>query len=317
MSENKSQVETAVKIVNDGGIVIFPTDTAFGIGCRIDDQKAVERLFRIRKRPKTQAAPVLVGSVEMAQNYLEPIPKDVLGKLVKYYWPGALTIILPCKIEKVTNLVRGERKTLGVRMPNHQKILKIIKEVGVPILGPSANFHGEKTPYKFSDLSPELIKLVDYVLKGQCSVCQESTVIDCTEKPWRVLRQGAIKISKIIHSISSRQEYQISKKGERNILLIDSSSNEVIKVGLRIDGKEDILKQKIGRQKAQVVLPMVEKILKKHKLKLKDLTAIEVNINYGSFTGLRVGVSIANALGFTLKIPINGKRKEIVMPVYE
>lgn len=189
------EIKKAVEVLKkNGGIIIFPTDTAFGIGCRIDNEKAIERLFRIRKRPLSQASPVLVDSIEMAQDYLLPIPKDVLENLIKPYWPGALTIILHCIKEKVPELVRGGTSTLGVRIPNSQTALRIIKEVGVPILGPSANFHGEKTPYKFSDLDPELIKSADYVLKGECSACQASTVIDCSKKPWKILREGAIKI---------------------------------------------------------------------------------------------------------------------------
>lgn len=188
-------MQKAIEILQKGGVVIFPTDTAFGIGCRMDDEKAVKRLFDIRKRPKEQATPVLVSSMDMAQDYLEPIPLNVQD-LMKQYWPGALTIVLPCKIEKVPSLVRGGGTTLGVRMPSHEAALELIEGVGVPILGPSANFHGEKTPYMFSDLNPELIKLVDFVVPGETSsLKQPSTVIDCSVKPWRILRQGAIKIS--------------------------------------------------------------------------------------------------------------------------
>ncbi|MDP3988348.1 MAG: L-threonylcarbamoyladenylate synthase, partial [Candidatus Levybacteria bacterium] len=153
-------INKAIKILKEGGIIIFPTDTAFAIGCRIDNEKAVERLFKIRKRPQNQAVPVLVDTVKMAQDFLVSIPKEVIDKLVEPYWPGALTIILPCKTDKVPYLVRGLGQTLGVRIPNHPIARKIIREVGVPILGPSANFHGEKTPYKFKDLNSELKKLV-------------------------------------------------------------------------------------------------------------------------------------------------------------
>ena len=194
MGTEKTSVSEAIRVLKNGGIVIFPTDTAFGIGCRIDDEKAIKRLFKIRKRPKNQATPVLVGSIEMIREYLLPIPKDVTDKLIKPYWPGALTIILHCNKVKVPSLVRGGGKTLGVRMPNHQVTQAIINGVGVPILGPSANFHGEKTPYRFGDLNKKLIKLVDYVVSGKCSVKQASTVIDCSEKPWKIIRHGAIEL---------------------------------------------------------------------------------------------------------------------------
>lgn len=107
------------------------------------------------------------------------------------------------------------------------------------------------------------------------------------------------------------------KKGKTVTLLIDTSSNQLIKVGLRIDNKEYISSQKIGKKKAQVVLPMIQKILEKGNLKLGDLTGIEVNNGPGSFTGVRVGITIANVLSFVLKIPVNGLKKGIVAPVYE
>lgn len=188
------EIKKAIEVLKKGGIVIFPTDTALGIGCRMDDEKAVKRLFNIRKRPKEKAAPVLVSSIEMAQNYLEQIPLNVRD-LMKQYWPGGLTIVFPCKIEKVPWLVRGGGKTLGVRMPNHKATLEIIEAVEVPILGPSANFHGEKTPYSLADLDKELVKLVDHVVYGETSsLHQPSTVVDCSVSPWKAIRQGAVKL---------------------------------------------------------------------------------------------------------------------------
>ncbi len=190
----EKQIQKAIDILKSGGIVIFPTDTAFGIGCRMDDEQAVRRLFKIRRRPKDQAFSALTDSIEMAKQYLMPVNSDVLN-LMKKYWPGALTIILPCRKEKVPDVVRGGKDTLGVRMPDNEIILSIIRGVGVPILGPSANFHGEKTPYRFEDLDPELIKLADYVVFGECAVKQASTVLDCTKTPWRIVREGIVSLS--------------------------------------------------------------------------------------------------------------------------
>jgi L-threonylcarbamoyladenylate synthase len=187
----------AIQIFNQGGIVIFPTDTAFGIGCRIDDSKAVKRLFQIRKRPHSLAIPVLVSGLVMAQQYLKTIPQEVIDKLINKYWPGALTIVLPCLINKVPFLVRGREKNLGVRMPDHEITLQIIQGLEVPILGSSANFHGEKTPYRLEDLDEKLLKQVDLVVEGECKLKHESTVIDCSVKPWKNLRDGAVKLQDI------------------------------------------------------------------------------------------------------------------------
>src|SRR5579872_3266440 len=94
----------------------------------------------------------------------------------------------------------------------------------------------------------------------------------------------------------------------KNVLTIDTTNNKEVTVGLKIDNKEFVTKQPLDTRKAQVVLPMLEKMLEVHKLSLKDLTAIEVNPGPGSFTGIRVGLSIANTLGFLLHIPVNGKK---------
>lgn len=193
----EKNIAEAITILKQGGIVIFPTDTAFGIGCRIDDEKAVARLFKIRKRPTTQAVPILVDTVKMAEKYVLPIPKDVLDSLIEPYWPGALTIVLHCRKEAVPNLVRGGGETVGLRIPNHRIARRIIQRVGVGVLGPSANIHGEKTPYSFEDLDTKLVKLVDFVVPGKCTLKQASTVIDCTQKPWKILRHGAVDIKQI------------------------------------------------------------------------------------------------------------------------
>jgi len=190
-----NDINKAVEVLNKGGIIIFPTDTAFGIGCRIDNEQAVKKLFKIRKRPLSQATPVLVSSLEMAKQYVKEVPLDVIDKLIIPYWPGALTIVLQSRIDMVPELVRGQGTAVGIRMPKNDLMLGIIKKVGVPILGPSANFHGENTPYQYKDLNQELVSMVDYVLSGECEYKKPSTVIDCSTNNWQILRKGAINVS--------------------------------------------------------------------------------------------------------------------------
>lgn len=189
-----NDIQQAITILKQGGVVIYPTDTAFGIGCRMDDADAVKRLFTIRQRPVTKATPVLVNGKAMAQEYLASLPSEA-EKLMDTYWPGALTIVLSTKIDRVPELVRGGGNTIGLRMPDHATALALIDGMGVPLLGPSANFNGHATPFAFAELDPALVKQVDFVLDG---VCKEgrvtSTVVDCTQKPWQILREGAVKI---------------------------------------------------------------------------------------------------------------------------
>ncbi len=188
------QIQKAIEMLNHGGVIIFPTDTAFAIGCRIDRSEVIKRLFNIRKRPLNQPVLVLVNGLEMAQEYLEPL-NGAVKELMKKYWPGALTIVYKCKTDKVYPLIRGNGKTLGVRMPDHNIVPELIKGVGVPILGPSANFHGGKTPYSLEDLDPILVKLADFILEGKTNeIGKASTVIDCSINPWKIIRQGTVRI---------------------------------------------------------------------------------------------------------------------------
>lgn len=184
----------AIEIVKNGGIIIFPTDTAFGIGCRIDREDSINRLFEIRKRPKEKAVPVLASSIRMVEEYVESIDSGV-RKLMRKYWPGGLTLVLHSNEEKVPSLVRGGGDTIGVRIPAHQSVLRVVRAVGVPILAPSANLAGGKTPFRLSEIDRSLIGLVDYVVPGRCKIKEVSTIIDCTSRPWRIVRQGAVKVS--------------------------------------------------------------------------------------------------------------------------
>lgn len=187
-------IQEAIKILKDGGIVIFPTDTAFGIGCRMDNEDAVRKLFKIRKRSRNKAVPVLAESIDMIREYVKGIPQDV-EKLMEKYWPGGITIILRCNRVKVPSLVRGGGENLGIRIPDNKIIKTIISKVGKPILAPSANFSGDKTPYRFEELDKKLVELADFVISGATNGERlASTVLDCTVKPWKIIREGVVHI---------------------------------------------------------------------------------------------------------------------------
>lgn len=191
-----TNLENTVEVLKKGGILIFPTDTAFGIGCRIDNDLAVKRLFEIRRRPENKPTPVLVDSIQMAEKYTDELPHDV-HKLMEKYWPGGLTIVLKSSKGNVSPLVKGGLNTLGLRMPNHPSLLSVISQLGVPIIGSSANFAGERTPFKRREIDQRLINLVDYIMEGEAKGMQSSTVIDCTKKPWIILRHGAVLVEEL------------------------------------------------------------------------------------------------------------------------
>lgn len=292
-----NKIKEAVDILKQGGIIIFPTDTAFGIGCRMDNITAVKKLFKIRRRPVTQAVPVLVDSINMAQSFLlSPLPDNV-RQLMDLYWPGALTVINPCQKQLVHPLVRGGGDNLGVRMPNHRISLKLISEAGVPVLGPSANFHGAKTPYRLQDLDSQLMKLADYVVPGKCIYQKASTVIDCSVSPFAIKRQGDV-FPELIS------------------LLIDTRDRYKAKVTIIKSGRNYNFADENAENNSQSLLQLIDKALKKSDLKLDDLNFIKVEVRGGSFTGVRIGVAIANTLGWIYGIPVNSKKRKIITPEY-
>lgn len=170
---------------------MFPTDTAFGVGCRIDNVKAINRLFKIRNRPMMQPLPILVSSQEQSLAYFTH-PSDIVRHLMQTFWPGALTIVDYCKKDLILSPIRADGETVGLRWPNHPVAQMLIEGAGVPIVGPSANFHGKPTPFTFASLDTEFIKLVDFVIQGECKGTLSSTVVDCTTVPYNIIRQGAI-----------------------------------------------------------------------------------------------------------------------------
>lgn len=184
----------ATESLKGGEIGIFPTDTAYGIGCRIDNINSVRKIYKLRNRPEEKALLALVSSLDMAREYVT-ITEDVQKRLINKYWPGGLTIILNCNIEKVPGIVRANGETLAVRWPEHSQLCEIIEEVGVPIVAPSANFSGQSTPFSIDEVDRTLLKAVDFIIEGVCTMRGVSTIINATVNPWRIVRQGVVQIN--------------------------------------------------------------------------------------------------------------------------
>lgn len=196
-------LKKAVEVLKAGGVVIFPTDTVYGIGCLLDNPKAVNRIYKIKGTPKTQPFPVLVTSLGQVEQLAKV--NQIAQELMNNYWPGGLTIILNAKpnpyspshsesgSEYVGEPGFGHGK-IGFRMPDSDLVRNLIKCVGKPIVGTSANFHGHPTPKSYEGLDPNFVKLAGFVVKGECKLQKESTVVDTTIDPPKILRQGAVKL---------------------------------------------------------------------------------------------------------------------------
>ncbi len=182
--QGKSQleeIEEAVSVLRRGGVIIFPTDTVYGMGCRANDPIAKARIRRIKM--SRQEFPVLIDNIERAHEFAKFNQAAI--HLTSKYWPGALTLILPSK------KTYGK---IGLRIPDSALVKSIIKKLDEPIIGTSANFHGQKSATSYGQLDKKLTKKVDLVIKGECKLKQESTVVDATFSPPRILRRGAVLI---------------------------------------------------------------------------------------------------------------------------
>jgi len=188
----KNIIKAAAKAIKSGGLVIFPTETVYGIGANAFDPEAVKKIFKIKNRPQEIPLQVLISDVSQIKQLARDVPKKA-GEFMKKHWPGPLTLVLN-KSEKVSNAVSGGKDSVGLRMPDHKVILELIKESGVPIAATSANIHGNPSPKTAEEAVKELGSADLVIDGGECKIGVPSTVIDATQDPPKVLRQGSLQI---------------------------------------------------------------------------------------------------------------------------
>ena len=140
VTDNSTGVALVVKSIKNGGVVIFQTDTVYGIGCNPYDENAIERIYRIKKRDGKKPLPVLGYSRQILEEIVEF--DEIAYRITDKFWPGQLTIILPLKDDRLKKLSAGE-DTLAVRVPNNKCTLSILKECKL-VIGTSANISGKK-----------------------------------------------------------------------------------------------------------------------------------------------------------------------------
>ena len=172
-----------------GGLVAYPTDTVYGLGCDPFNPKAVERLIRAKGREK-KPLPVLVDGLSSAERIAAISPKA--KGLAQRFWPGPLTIVVPRK-PSLPNIVTFGEPTVGVRVPNLSDTIELIKLSGGVLIGTSANKSGAPPSRSADGVVKELGNEVDVILDGGPSpIGVPSTVVDLSQEPPRILREGAI-----------------------------------------------------------------------------------------------------------------------------
>ena len=184
-------IKKVVETMNDGGIVIFPTDTIYGMGCSLHQIKAVDRIARIKGTKKEKANfSVIFNSMSMLSEFTKPI-ENHLFRLMRKNLPGPFTFILNAN-SKVPKLFQSKKKTIGIRIPDNNIISTIVEELGHPVLTTSIRDEDQVIEYT---TDPELIEekyhsLVDLVIDGGYGDNEASTVVDCTSGEPLIVRQG-------------------------------------------------------------------------------------------------------------------------------
>lgn len=195
-------IAEAAEVLRRGGLVAFPTETVYGLGANALDAAAVESIFAAKGRPAINPVIVHVADVAAAQK-LTPVWPDSAAKLAERFWPGPLTLVLP-KISELPSVVTAGGATVGLRVPAHPVALALLQAAQVPVAAPSANRSMRVSPTLASHVQRTLEGRVDLILDaGPTPGGLESTVIDLTVDPPRVLRPGLITIDQIEAKIGS------------------------------------------------------------------------------------------------------------------
>ena len=192
----RNEVEQAVGILANGGVISVPTDTLYGLAASAYNKRAVERLYRIKRRPGTMALPVLLSDPSDISKLTDSVP-DLAWRLAELFFPGPLTLVLR-RGTGVPGFVSAGRETIGVRVPDHWIPRAIVQELGEPITGTSANRTGSAGPATAEAVRAELDGDVDLIVDDGPSGAQApSTVVDLSGPAPTILRTGAVSKERI------------------------------------------------------------------------------------------------------------------------
>ena len=197
---NYDHIASSASTLGDGGIIVFPTDTVYGIGCNPYYDESVERIFQIKDRSEDKPLPVMGYSISDIEKlvHMSPLAKS----LAQYFWPGALTIVSPCKDNNISRRVMAGGDNLAVRIPGNrctQSLLRLCKY----LIGTSANVSGRKPCTSSYEVLSSGLSGFDLVLDGGAlGGGIESTIIEVMDSNVRILREGVIKSDKVYDTVS-------------------------------------------------------------------------------------------------------------------
>lgn len=190
----KASIETAAEILRSGGVIVYPTETAYGLGCDARNTKAVRRIYEIKGRPAQKAIPIIVASAAMAQKYL--VLDKRARKLIKTFMPGPLTLVVRKKRKQLPDTL--SKRTVAFRISSNRFARELAKACGCPITSTSANPSGANPIYSAAKIMKLFAGKVDLIIDaGNLKRIRPSTIVDLSGKEPRLLREGPIAFEEL------------------------------------------------------------------------------------------------------------------------
>lgn len=186
------ELKQVADIIKHDGIVVFPTETVYGIGGNALSKDVVRKIYNIKKRPHEKALTILVKDKNEIEKY-GVISNDLERKIINEFMPGPITIILKKKNSSIGNLLTANNDTIGIRIPDNNIVKSILEECNLPLAAPSANISGKPSLVKLEDIIEEFDGKVDALIDG--GVCKESissTIVKVIDGEIKILREGSI-----------------------------------------------------------------------------------------------------------------------------
>ena len=198
---NAEVINLAATVLRDGGIVVFPTETVYGIGALADSKFGAQEIFEVKVRPLDMPLPWLVENEDALDTYGVDIP-EYAHRLARAFWPGPLSLVVTAS-DRVGKDFRAPDGTVALRSPDHEVVTELIAAAGGPIIATSANTHGRPAPAAFDAVEERIIIAADLSLDGgETAHQQASSVVLCTGPEPVVLREGAVSSADIAAAVA-------------------------------------------------------------------------------------------------------------------
>ena len=196
-----TEIAQAADAIRAGQLVAVPTETVYGRAGNGLDEEAVKQIYEVKGRPQVKPLSLMVPGAEAMDRYCEDVPQGA-RLLAERFWPGPLTIVLKAK-DFIPSIVLAGGDTVGLRCPDHPMTLELLKKAGVPFAAPSANPSGEESPKTAQKVWDYFSGRIEGIIDGgECGIGRESTIISMVQKPYRILRQGALAEKEIASALT-------------------------------------------------------------------------------------------------------------------